>query len=145
MLHCNCLKLNHKKHYFIVIFLFLISFYSSYAANSAQLLYINHVTFSIELLNQTLQSVVKELSIISGYRIELHTDLKSEQISAKLENVILPEAIGRILRDFNHFEVWDDENKKLILFVFKGKKPPASISGKERIFEQTSKTIITTP
>jgi hypothetical protein len=67
------------------------------------------------------------------------------QISAKLENLILPEAIGRLFRDFNHFEVWDEENKKLILFVFKGKTPPTSISAKERIFEQTSKTIITTP
>jgi hypothetical protein len=123
----------------------IIYCFSTYPAYSSSPSNLSDTPFSIEINDQTLQTMVQQLSIASGYRIEMHTDLENFRISANLENVTLPEAISWLFRNFNHFEVWDEKSKILKVFVFKRNGPPVFLSGKQRIFEPTSKTIITTP
>ena len=95
---------------------------------------------SFEIKNQALHNVAQKLSDIYGYKIELHTNFAHEKISGKFKNVDLAEAVALIFRDYNHFEVWDEQYKLLTLYVFKGDMPSTIITDKLP-FEQTTKTI----
>jgi hypothetical protein len=139
------LKINYELFSFITIIANIVYGFSISPAYASSPSNLSDIPFSIEVNDQTLQTIVQQLSIASGYRIEMHTDLENFRISANLENVTLPEAISWLFRKFNHFEVWDEKSKILKVFVFKRNVPPVFLSGKQRIFEPTSKTIITTP
>jgi len=101
--------------------------------------------FSIDIKNEPLRKVIGKISKASGYTIVLKTEIKEiedEPVSIQLSNVTLKEAIRRILRNYNHYDIWEDTENKLVLYILSDKGPPVSVSGIPRMFEPATKTTI---
>ena len=118
---------------FLIGFIFHIAF--------AAELQIGEGVFSLHTNNESMSNVLKKISTASGYKIVLKTDIEDVPLSIQLIDVTLHEAIRRIFQQYSHVEIWDDVEKKLELYVWGAKGPPLSISGKQRKFEPTTKTI----
>ncbi len=96
--------------------------------------------FTLEIKDEPLRKVFNMISKASGYKIRFNSKYGGANISVKLDNVTLQEAITRVLQPYNHVAVWDEKNKEIGLFIFDNKNPPVSITGVNRIFELATET-----
>ena len=120
--------------------IFFVSFPINHAFASDK--HLEKAVFSIRANNETLIKILEKISNASGYVIVVNTELGDTSLSIQLSNVTIHEAIKRILAKYNHFSLWDENKKRLDLYVFDSKGPPVSLSGKQIIFEPGSKTTI---
>jgi hypothetical protein len=118
--------------------IFFVSFPINHAFASDKRL--EKAVFSIRANNETLIKILKKISNASGYVIVVNTELDNSPVSIQLSNVTVDEAIKRILQKYNYLALWDENKKRLELYVFDSKTPPVSMSGKQIIFEPASKT-----
>lgn len=101
----------------------------------------NELRFTVTIKNKTLPDALKILSQKSGYEISFNAGPENLEVNEVLKNVTLQEAINRMLRDYNHFEIWDDSNHKVTLFLFERNAPPVTITGGGFLFDQATRTI----
>ncbi len=102
---------------------------------------LSKTVFSLRTNNEPMSTVLEKISKASGYRIVIKTNIEDVNVSVNLKNVTLHEAIRRIFQDYNHVEIWDDEKKKLELYIWDDKGAPVSVSGKKSKFIPSTKTI----
>ena len=80
-----------------------------------------HPVFSLNVKDQELSQVLKDVSIASGYKIVFNGD-DDLRISLALRNSNLEQTLKRVLRDINYTAVWDDAHKKVFISAFGQKK-----------------------
>ena len=124
----------------IVLILYLIAFFQIKCVNPSDEL-IKKTVVSLQAQDEKLINILEKISNSSGYIIVVNTELGDSQISIQLRNVSVQEAVKRVLQNYNHIAIWDEEKKKLVLHIFDDKGLPVSISGKQTIFEPATKTI----
>lgn len=96
--------------------------------------------FSLQVRKKPLWILLEKISKESGYEIRLKTDSPDYPISIELNMVTIHEAIKRVFRDFDHIDIWDDQNKILTVVVFTTQMPPVSITGSKRSFQPATRT-----
>jgi hypothetical protein len=73
---------------------------------------------SLDVKEKPLDKVLEIVSEASGYEIILEGAWEDLTVSVKLEKASLEETLRRALRNVNHTAVWDEEEKRISLFVF---------------------------
>lgn len=133
------MSISFKNRPFFLIILYL--FLSLHLLDSSFASGIKPVKFngSLDVKNETLHKVLKRISIVSGYKIELVGD-RNFTLSVKMENVSLHSALKRILRNINHVIIWNEEDKEIKIVIYDPKNPNVSITGITKRFEQASRT-----
>ena len=102
---------------------------------------------SIEAKDETLQSVLKKIAKITGYRIFLDKRWANLPITIKLNNESLTVALRRLFKDLNYAIIWDETAKKISFFLChhgdcEGVLGDVSLSGSgQTIFDQATSTI----
>ena len=100
---------------------------------------------SLKVNNEPLRSVVQRISKISGYEIILQGDLTDRQTSLVIESVSLEDALSRLLWGLNHAIIWNQREKKIIVFIFEERGSPSdrgvrdSILSPIEIFRKTDR------
>ena len=105
----------YKWHYTILsLFIFLnFGLLCSYGAGSN----LRYAPVSIKAENKPLTQIFKELSEISGYKIQFNNQWGDVPVNLNFKNVPLDKALNRILAKLNHAVIFNEEEKKITIFI----------------------------
>ncbi len=79
--------------------------------------------FSLDLSRESLPGALEQISRKSGYEIWLSGPDGDYQISLKLKDVSIQEALSRVLARINHAMTWDTGKKKVTVYLFDNARP----------------------
>jgi type II secretory pathway component GspD/PulD (secretin) len=72
---------------------------------------------SLNAKNETLTNVLEKISQISGYEIEFDQEWGNHPVNTQFENESLEDALSRVLVNLNHALIWNDNEKKISIFI----------------------------
>ena len=104
---------------FLMIMLLALTLYSppiSWGSDSA-----TGATFSLNLQNETLGSVIKKISSATGYEIFADDHCLKFPITASVQDTDIIDGLRRILKSYNHSLIEDKKSRKIKILIF-GKK-----------------------
>ena len=89
---------------------------------------------SLKVYNESLRSILERISEISGYEFTLHGVLTDRQTIVVLKDVSIEEALSRLLWNLNHAIVWNQGEKKIIVFIIDERGSPSDRGVRNKIF-----------
>lgn len=104
---------------FLVGMLFVFSPYSSSISWSSDST--NEATFSLNVQNETLGSVIRKISTATGYEIVVYGDYLEAPITVSVKDADVIGGLRKVLKSYNHSLIEDNKSRKVNILIF-GKK-----------------------
>ncbi|MFZ7111155.1 MAG: hypothetical protein ACOWYE_05685 [Desulfatiglandales bacterium] len=76
--------------------------------------------FSIEFRDEPLTACVARLSVISGWHIHVSGYYEDFNVTTTLKDITLEKALARILKGVDHALKWNEETRRVDLFLYAG-------------------------
>jgi hypothetical protein len=96
--------------------IFSISLYSlsiSWSSDST-----TEATFSLNVQNETLGSVIRKISTASGYEIVVNGDYLKSPITVSVQDADVIGGLRRVLKSYNHSLIEDKESRRVNILIF---------------------------